>query len=115
MNFGYAQNTYTIRYENGQSEKRLPKYIKFDTLKINNNIQSELRSLHIKLTELGYFLNEVELNDSNKLCLVHLGSKFNDIILTDSIDIDNGIFNKVKYTQLFKSKTICSVFKKQGQ
>ncbi|MDA9161421.1 hypothetical protein N9O13_03420 [Crocinitomicaceae bacterium] len=114
MNFGYAQNTYTIRYENGQSEKRLPKYIKFDTLKINNNIQSELRSLHIKLTELGYFLNEVELNDSNKLCLVHLGSKFNDIILTDSIDIDNGIFNKVKYTQYLSPRRFAQYLKNKA-
>jgi len=114
MNFGYAQNTYTIRYENGQSEKRLPKYIKFDTLKINNNIQSELRSLHIKLTELGYFLNEVELNDSNKLCLVHLGSKFNDIILTDSIDIDNGIFNKVKYTQHLSPRRFAQYLKNKA-
>lgn len=114
MNFGYAQNTYTIRYENGQSEKRLPKYIKFDTLKINNNIQSELRSLHIKLTELGYFLNEVELNDSNKLCLVHLGGKFNDIILTDSIDIDNGIFNKVKYTQYLSPRRFAQYLKNKA-
>jgi len=114
MNFGHAQNTYTIRYENGQSEKRLPKYIKFDTLKINNNIQSELRSLHIKLTELGYFLNEVELNDSNKLCLVHLGSKFNDIILTDSIDIDNGIFNKVKYTQYLSPRRFAQYLKNKA-
>ncbi|MDC1361676.1 hypothetical protein N8203_01050, partial [Crocinitomicaceae bacterium] len=114
MNFGHAQNTYTIRYENGQSEKRLPKYIKFDTLKINNNIQSELRSLHIKLTELGYFLNEVELNDSNKLCLVHLGSKFNDIILTDSIDIDNGIFNKVKYTQHLSPRRFAQYLKNKA-
>ncbi|MDA7761915.1 hypothetical protein N8927_01820 [Crocinitomicaceae bacterium] len=114
MNFGYAQNTYTIRYANGQSEKRLPKYIKFDTLKINNNIQYELRDLHIKLTELGYFLNKVEWNDPNKLCLVHLGRKFKDIILTDSIDIDNGIFNKVKYVHYLSPRRFAQYLKNKA-
>ena len=114
LNYGFSQESYAIRYENGQPGKRWPKYIKIDTLKKNNNIEVELRNLNLKLIEFGYFLNETSLLDSNNVCLVNLGRKFNDIILTDSIDIDNGIFNKAlnsqhlsprRYAQYLKNKT----------
>ena len=82
LNYGFSQESYAIRYENGQPGKRWPKYIKIDTLKKNNNIEVELRNLNLKLIEFGYFLNETSLLDSNNVCLVNLGRKFNDIILT---------------------------------
>lgn len=115
MNFGFSQESYTIQYENGQSEKRWPKYLKSDTLKKKNNIQVEMRRLNFNLIESGYFLNEVTLIDTSKVCLVNLGNKFNNIILTDSVDIENGIFNKAIYTQHLTPRRFAQYLKNKAR
>lgn len=115
LNYGFSQESYAIRYKNGQPGKRWPKYIKIDTLKKNNNIQVELRSLNLKLIEFGYFLNETSLLDSSKVCLVNLGSKFNEIVLTDSIDIDHGVFNKAIYSQYLSPRRFAQYLKNKAK
>ena len=115
INYGFSQESYTIQYENEQQAKRWPKYIKIDTSNKSSNIQVELRSLNLKLIEFGYFLNETSLLDSSKICLVRLGSKFKDIILTDSIDIENGIFNKVIYSQHLSPKRFAQYLKNKAK
>ena len=104
MKYGLTQEVYSIHYENVQANKKLPKFLKCDTSKKNDNIKQEIQKLRFELIEVGYFLNEISLNDSSKKCFVNLGSKFSEIHLNDSIDIDKGIFNRARIDHHFSPK-----------
>ena len=94
VNYGLSQEIYPINYGDSQLSKKMPKFFKCDTSIENENLRLQVRKLHLEFTELGYFLNEISLNHSNKECSVRLGDKFNKIILNDSLDIESGLFNK---------------------
>ena len=88
MKYGVSQDVYTIHYNDIQGKQNLPKYLKCDTSKKNQDIQKKIRELNLDLIERGYFLNEISLKDSSKKCIVNLGAKFSKILLLDSIDMN---------------------------
>ena len=104
MKYGVSQEVYTIHYNEIQGKQKLPKYLKCDTSKKNQNIQKKIRELNLDLIERGYFLNEISLKDSNKKCIVNLGAKFSKILLLDSIDMNKGIFNRISAENHFSPK-----------
>ena len=66
MKYGVSQEVYTIHYNEIQGKQKLPKYLKCDTSKKNQNIQKKIRELNLDFIERGYFLNEISLKDSSK-------------------------------------------------
>ena len=45
MKYGLTQEVYSIHYENVQANKKLPKFLKCDTSKKNDNIKQEIQKL----------------------------------------------------------------------